>query len=516
MSSTLDSYLFVNKSARSESLSRSGSDEKCDIQSHIQAKRHKNCKTSKRSRKASQSHTTLQNVRVSPASVSPSTATDSGSPGQRQQDVHQSGLPWNSPPLIPRDPLCDVLDPFNTTAPQPTKATYHLLRYAFSSFAEVTSQGESLDRRQDVRSRSVFRHRYAISERLRRCQVDNLTMLTTLAYSSSCIKWATGEQEEDRPPELYILESVKALRSRLQVYCVVDSWLILSIYALAACELWTVQNQCVQARLDTCGMHLRTVAKLVNQMGGWDMLDPYLMEGIILTVKYLALCELAPPVIPCDWDPGPLSKKLISQVRKGLDPELRNLGVELTTMPQGTFEPALIAIIEDTISCFQTAYHTWDQIDMQAYIQRWLFLRQNALVYRLLSFKSATRVQECLRLALLLWILKVTPSFGAQRSCKRILPRIKTAFIECQNDITEGQLPMMLWVTSMSAMAAEYTTEREFFLLQTRRQAFLIDPDIDKDTFRRMLRRHLFLPLEDGLQFLRLLRGVTDALEPAG
>jgi hypothetical protein len=128
-----------------------------------------------------------------------------------------------------------------------------------------------------------FRHRDAVTERLRRCIDDEMVMYATLAYCSSSIRFTKGDIGEELWPEFYILKAIEIIRGRLQKPDPVDGWLILSIYALSVSEMWANNHEASAA-------HLKIIRYFVAQVGGIHNLEPYVMEGLIIGDKQLTLC----------------------------------------------------------------------------------------------------------------------------------------------------------------------------------------------------------------------------------
>ena len=68
-------------------------------------------------------------------------------------------------------------------------------------------------------------------------------------------------------------------------------------------------------------------------------------------------------------------------------------------------------------------------------------------------------------------------------------------------------------MTSLGAMTAEYTDERDWFLRRTVEAASSVGIKPDKGPFRCVLRKLLFLKCEDGLQFFRMVRAARELQE---
>ena len=409
----------------------------------------------------------------------------------------------SSAPHSTIDPV--AIDPFYCTNLALDAKDQRLLYYPFTNFIETTFNAESLSW---MTSSATFRHRGAIIERLRRCVDDKLTMYSTLAYCASCMRWAIGEKERERPPEFYILKAIELLKIRLEKADVVDRWLILSIYSLAVSEMWAQDY-------DAATAHLKMTRHFVTQFGGLTKLDPYLMESILLCDKYVAIGRFEAPVFSLDWEAGSLPALDMVKIHVGIDPSLSELAQGFFDIDRHILGPNMLQIIDDIRVCAQVSEHRGVEKTIDASDQHWLFLRHQAIFCRLLSLETSSETQECCRVALIVWLLKITVYFGAQRWSKRLLPDLKVAILRLENAGEGCPLVLMFWMTSLGAMTAEYTDVRDWFVKRTMKAARLLGIRIDKEPFRCVLKKFLFLKCEDGLQFFRMIRAGRELQDEA-
>ena len=515
-----DQFLFVNKFADSGSLSHSDPEEKFFIHSHVHSKYHKDkrqarqrsllsespsssdCAESLFNRSDSRTTNDLERFRGSTAAklVSKQKHPKNALPNPPQK-LHPelSSLAFNN--------ILDsiTIDPFNCTSTALDAKAQRLLHYPFTSFIETTFNAESLS---GMTLCPIFRHREAIIERLRRCVVDRLTMYSTLAYCASCMRWAIGEKERERTPEFYVLKAIEALKIRLAQEDTVDAWLILSIYALAVSEMWAQNYEAATA-------HLNMTRHLVAQIGGLAKLDPYLMESIILCDKYVAIGKFGAPIFPLDWEPEPLPAQKMLQIQAEIEPLLSDLAQGFYDLDEHLLGPEFLQVIDDICVCAQVSQQMETQAIIDPSNQHWLFLRHQAIICRLLSQVINSGIQECCRVALIVWLLKITVYFGAQRWSKNLLPRLKAAILKLKTSGEQCPLVLMFWIYSLGAMTAEYTDERDWFLKQTTEAARSLGMKLDKEPFRCVLRRFLFLKCEDGLQFFRMVRAARELEDEA-
>ena len=525
MDSIPDQFLFVNKSATSSSLSHSNPDEGFFIYSHVHGKYHKQKRQSRQRSLLARSRSSSGRA-ISSATSEPLRTTDGleNSKSSTATNLESKKKKKNPREVVP-DPrkvllgssatqsLIDAvaIDPFYCTSAVLDARDQRLLFYPFTSFIETTFNAESL---LWTTSSTLFRHRDAIVERLRRCVVDELTMYSTLAYCASCMRWAFGKRARERPPEYYVLKAIAALKVRLEKVDIVDDWLILSIYALGVSEMWA--DNC-----EAAASHLKMTRHLVIRNGGLTKLPPYLMESVLLCDKYVAIGRSEAPIFPLDWEPVslPTIQKLPNSQDNRLEAPLTELAQGFFELEEHVLDPNTLQIIHDIRVCARVSQQWGTQaIPSDPSDQHWLFLRHQAIFWRLLSLpttvssETETETQHCCRIALIIWLLKITVYFGAQRWSKRLLPRLKAAIVRVDDAATAERCPpkLLFWIACLGAMTAEYTDEREWFLRRTVQAASCAEIERDEGAFRKVLGRFLFVGCEDGRRFVSMVSAVRE------
>ena len=510
MANIPDQFLFINKNAKSGSLSHSRRKEKADIYSHVHSKYHKDKRLPKplaglgatvvKSKSEDLVAAAIRVGQTAPTSLVKSTSSVPKAPHKQRKTEPCDLIELSAP--SPRVQLnASAVDPFYCSSITIDAKDRTLLRYPFTSFVETTFNAESLI--SHFTDSLAFRHKKAVTERLQRCVKDDLMMYTTLAYSASCKRWTLGEDEPERPAEMYILKAIEVLRLRLQRDELVDTWLLLSIYALAVSEMWA-------QHYDAATAHLKMICHFVDQLGGISNIEPYLMESILLCDKYVAIGKFEPPMLSLDWEPTSFPRLKMMKIQSSVKPILSSLGQGFLGLVGGVLGDKLLRIINDIVTCVQVAEFMTKESKPDENDQRWLFLRNQALVSHLLSLQSQSWVQECTRIALITWMLKITAYFGAQRWSKRLLPKLKAAIIRLELGTEWSPSTLLLWMTCLGAMTAEYTDEREWFLSRISLLARSLDIKVEKEAFRQILQRYLFLESEDGLQFFRMVRAARE------
>ena len=496
-----DGFLFINKSAHSASLSHSDvAEEKFFIQSYVQSKYRKKLPRPKQHPDRPKNDAALRQNAIS---QSPQASKDllivtSSEPRDDSLVILSRAVPAEN-----------GIDPFHCTPVIIDACTYRLLQYPFSGFVETTFRAESLGLQyQTSLSPNKFRHRHAVTERLRRCINDEMLMYATLAYCSSSIRFTKSGIREERPPEFYMLKAIEILRSRLQQPDPVDAWLIVSIYALSVSEMWAGNHEASTA-------HLKIIRHFIPQVGGITQLEPYVMESLILGDKYLSLGYLArgqsvPPILPLDWDPGHMSPMRVQKLQLKPNPELEQFAAGFLALGDEVLTHEIRTIVADLVACLQIAHSICNLPTTDVVDERWLFLRHQALIYRLLSTPTTTMVQECVRLALLVWILKVTKYFGAQRCSRSLLPHLRATLLKVEGWVVFANVELLFWIVCVGAVAADGTADRDWFVRQTARQATSLGLGIGEDQFKRALSRWLFLKSEMSIQITRLVCAVQE------
>ena len=533
-----DQFLFINKSAKSASLSNSNPGERFYIHSHVHSKHHKT-KRQQKSRSPnpdkgspdkSPSSSKIFTWQTSPSEASSSAATNANdaSPNllsawsswkdlnlQEPTDIEGSANRSRSPLLTPiYSPISgNTRDPFYVTSAPIDDSDQRLLSYVFTTFIEQTFKAESLASETEVVAPNNFRHRSAVDERLQKCVVDALTMYTTLTYCASCWRWAFGKDEEERPPEYYMVRAIEALRPRLQRADQVDPYLIQAIYALAVSEMWSCNYQ-------PATTHLTMIRILIRKAGGFRTLKPYLMEGLLLCDKYTALGKFTTPIFYEDWEPEELPPGRLEEIRSHVQSFLSNFATGFLEASvendEGRLSSELLTIIEDIGPCMHVAIYSRVQADLDPILQRWLFLQHQHIISRLLAFEHANQIQKCVQVALVIWLLKMTKYFGAQRWAKWLLTRLRGELLTLRtNDAENGgsprkQIPLRFWMYHLGALSADDGDLRDWYLEHAVRSASSLGLSLDKDSIQRLLERFAFLKSETGVRFERLLNDLNE------
>lgn len=497
-------FFFINKTAKSASLSHGKADEAFFIQSYVQSRVRKQKRAAKqRYRKSVSPKITgsqLCNVEIAPAS----TKTD-----QVQQLV-------NADPLLPSIDVgmmdASLLNPTSELYRRDEKdekcitldeKTYKLLQYPMSNYIINNFAAESLSLLRQPVSCGPFRHRDSVIKKLERCMNDDMVMYAALASSTSCIRWAVGDEMDEHQPEQYMLKTIKRLKDRLSPSSRLDEWCITCIHDMTVADLWS-------SDLEAAVAHMKMIKHAVDQFGGLNCLDSYTLENLIMADKYLALARNDIPLLPLVWTYS------LSAYDMGAfnniecfpdDKKLARMGVGFMNYGGHALDERLTCLILDAVALTREAHAP--NIDPK--VEHSLFLRHQTIFYHLLLLESASNLDEVCRLGLLMWFLKITSSLQAERAAKRLLGQLRESLAKIPIDANEYTISLSLWAITVGARIAEFMKERDWFIHLAARFGARIGLAPEKQDYAEFLQGYFYLKSEEGLQFKRMVMVIRNS-----
>lgn len=467
-SATSKTFLFVNKTQSSRVLSRTEGAERVHVQSHSQQARR-----SRENKAATDVHQPWTVVVLHGAHSRGGSGLKKPRPLRAAATYERCFLPTSSSPAVMEEgsrrgragkqqqqqqhltqcPSRNGSDPFDCSIAGGDISHYHhhvILRFVAGQSPKVTFFAEAWapdEMQQQRRPRPLpMRHDAAVARRLRACVQDRALMYSTLAYGASLLGWmggGGGVVDTSAPVEYFTGQAIQAVRERIVILPPGSSTsappprsrlpdesgthLALSIYSLAISELWKVmppmQNrgaakawsaQQPRRTAPTARMHLRALLELVHTSGGWGAFDPYVLESAILADKYLACWEWTAPTIAvnsllrADCD-------VISMPEMDLGSTV--LGSKLLAM---NLYPRLQSCARQVVQYVSSAQQAWALAPLPFDVQSSLFFRLQRLVYELLGLAGLGAVDECVRVAALLF-LQATMLYRGAHICAVIL-----------------------------------------------------------------------------------------------
>ncbi|KAF2238850.1 hypothetical protein EV356DRAFT_504176 [Viridothelium virens] len=505
---TTSTFLFVNKNASSHILTQSESGEKHHILSHVQGRR----------RQRAGRKLEPEPWRRYTSSIAAIHKDDLNSEGKIATKSSVKRPATCLPQVYPEH---NESDPFHCTAIGADAHKQPMLFHAFFHFSKPAFLAEAFASSSVPWRRAQMRHDGIIVERMRCCVHDEMLMYATLAYSSSCIQWTRGIITEDgRPPEYFIDKALQAVRARLSnPNRAVDTWLLISIYALAVTGMWhgipqlwgkapskyrTVLKTAENYR-EASRIHLRALAVLVTEIGGWKCVHPYVLKSMILADKFLAIADAIKPTLPLAWDPGPLvlSKQSSFQVPTGC---LLRLGEGFTRME---LRHDLADVLLHIVEYCRAAHGIWGHCAVTSDDERWLYLRLQALIYQLLLLHQLPKIENCIRLATLLFLQNVTQYQGFQILATIILRQFDATVLATNVSEVPEDSEVLLWCSCMGGMATEKSDEKQRCFERIASLTSSLSLQVRESHIQELLEKYFFIAERQKDQLLDLVRGFT-------
>ena len=517
-SSIPNQYFFVNKSVDSNSLSHSQPGERFFIHSHVHGRQHKIKKASQQSSPVSaKSSPKSPTEETGNSKIQQKVGITSGvdeDADSRRDPYKSSWLETCSQPqiILPFDEIgSNAIDPFYCSAAPVDAKGQRLLGFTFKSgFLERSFKAEAMASDSQIGAPTSFRHIGGVEDRLRLCVVDESVMLTTLAYCSSALNWSTGWSDKDTPKEVYIVKGIGNLRQRLAAMDHVDNGLMLSVYALAVCDLWA-------ENYNAAASHLQMIRHLSGLIGGLNNTTSYIMEGILLVDKYVAMHFFAPPILQGEWCPTRLPADKLHFIRL-------QMGSASNKMAQGFLELSdkelgieMKGIVRDFILFIEVIEYARSITIADAEEQQWLFLQNQSLGDRLLSASPSSIMEECCRIAVMMWLLKNIKYFGSQRWSKRLAPRLRHAVSQADGQTARSEPKLFFWVIIVGAMVSLGTEDEDWYLQRAMLLSHALGIKFENNTIQSICESFLFL-LDETNQLNQIVAAVQESglnpLEP--
>ncbi|KAH8201794.1 hypothetical protein TruAng_004058 [Truncatella angustata] len=487
MSSAEADFLFINKEPSSLFLSRSSAVENSQILMHIHQRRRNGQKPQKWTKFASH------------LSVKAET--------QKQIDPNRTGLFR----LYPRN---NATDPFYCTVAATDAGIHSLLDHAFTHATIPTFLAEAYASPAVVQRRSRMRHVRTLSARKRQCVDNPALMYSTLAYGSSCLGWVTGQLDKKKSPEYFMDRALAEVRMQFsEIVSRADTWSLLTVYALAITELWiglpNIWRRCpdrqaailqtdVSCALRASRTHLKALLRMIEHAGGWSAVDSYIRESAILADKYLSFTEATRPLTNYRaWDPGPMGGCI---ERTLVTPRFKDdrLGESLL---QVSMCLELRSVVEEVIGYVQFAEESWSSpvqmTEMQRETESWLFLRLQALIFRLQCLENLVGIEECIRIIMTVFLLETTQYYGSWLCSLMTIQRAHSQLLEIY---AVADQDFAFWFFCTVAMSHEPSREREWGAKNLAALRSNMCLELSEAAFAAKMETYLYIPRMQGAQ----------------
>jgi hypothetical protein len=348
----------------------------------------------------------------------------------------------------------EAIDPFNATTAKHDPSVLQLLHYyvhvLVPSKWHVDFQSNQKLARIEAASKSIIQG----------CLANELHMFSLLASMAS--RMQNLEHWSSAPPtDIYIHQALISLRRYLDAKPFrIETQVFYDMFFLCTAEAY-------RYNLAASMTHLRAIAQLVGMAGGLNQLENHmLLEALVQGDIMLAVEQLAPPVFPLTWDPGPFPHAQW-EIIKMVTP-LQNLGQAVLKDP--ILPLVLRTITHDIIQRVQVAQYVWTHPGSPKSDLEWIFLRYLAILHRLLNFDYASGQTEAFRIALIMWVMIIMTSLGIRRAVKIIVSRLKQALLASELEMDEQSWTerngLLLWVLTVGSVASAGNSNEEWFVSQ--------------------------------------------------
>ena len=508
-------YLFVNKDAASNSLTRSNATEQTSINSHVQrGRRHTRSatrvsRTGNRTRRPpGRQNTTAPNDSEPPNSELVTLPSESAQPVKAESvpdgSGHQATLPSRASPRskaaeltppqkrvpksktrkkapaprIKKPPSLAAVDnksivllnsPQTPTSPRDisqvssssldpfgqsvVKLDSHVARLC-RYFCETYHPSVWNSESWASRERSYTYQTSAIEvvQRAMQSEVEMNAMLACMAARIENVDSVPG-QGTDR----YMGNALNAVRKRFN--SAPKHQLLLIVFHLFAADAYRQNYRAAK-------IHMQAAKAMFDSWGGLGSVpDPAVKELFIIGDGHMSAVLLEPCSLPCESDPGPYW--VVTPFELQLEPQ-RDLGFIAPTLQklctQGYLPEELAQAIEETAECVWVLHNApYGEPNASKHAARWLQWRHAAVRHRLLALEYPGSSLDAIRVGLIMWILTSMVVLGMKRLGGLIAPKLRTIFwsVEEPHLQWEGLIKVKSWILTIGAMCSMVGSEEE-------------------------------------------------------
>ncbi|KIY02507.1 uncharacterized protein Z520_00972 [Fonsecaea multimorphosa CBS 102226] len=487
-------FMFINKTADSDSLSHSHKSERIKIHSHVQKGRRY-----KKSEGGIIYAAQLPPLRSEPRDGQMNDSQDDpdhekgyndGSSTQNTSDLvhYQSESPVNGQSdhaLQPLDPNIDPLlwdyslprlklsgspesipifpasaeenfDPFEVTCVRVDEAIYSLLHY----FLQVWHPNVwHLERNGRADHQYAFRH--DAMSLIQGCLHDEYNMYALLAYMASYMQDIDGLPAPG-DGAVYMHRALRASQNYVKSRHPITGRLIFNIFALGCAE-WYRYNR------EAAYVHLKAVKSVIDSIGGLKSQDGPLVDLLLTGDAYVAgELERKPLWSDSDFDNGddhPMTAYGLQELQKLLSGAVA-IGSGLLSSAQQNIIPATLRWIILDLAVLLSVYRSSQSLGSAAEDQlsaleglHWINVRSIAIRHRLLHLDLADERSAAIRTAIVMWMFLCFTVTGRVRSAKVMAPLLRDRVSSVSEKDWEGHEEVLLWVLSIGALSAQVGSE---------------------------------------------------------
>ncbi|KAJ9610192.1 hypothetical protein H2200_004969 [Cladophialophora chaetospira] len=510
-------FVFVNKDAKSTSLTRSNADEQTTINSHVQrGRRHRRSATSasragNRTRRTSEREKTsisddpfVPDLKEEASDSSESLRQMPTAPGEDGVNL-QTTLPTRLSPRSEAAKLTGSKKPpakgnvkKKATAQRPKRAAAAKLADDKKSIVLLNTPQKPATPRDisQVTSRSLdpfgqsvvkldshvaklcryfcesfhpsvwhaeswtsregsYTHQTTAIEVVRRAMQSEVEMNAMLACMAARIE--NVDLIPGQGTDRYMASALMAVRKRFS--SAPKHQLLLIVFHLYAADAYR-QNY------PAAKIHMQAAKALFDSWGGLEFIpDPALKELFIIGDGHMSALLLEPCSLPCEYDPGPYWAVTPSELQLAPQQDLSEIAPTLKRLcREGYLPEELVEAIQETAECTWVLMHAPHGAPaVSKHAARWLQFRHTAVRYRLLGLEYPGSSFDAIRVGLLMWILTAMVILGLKRLGNLIAPKLRVILwsVEEPRLQWQGLAQLKTWILTIGAMCSMVGTEEE-------------------------------------------------------
>jgi len=354
-------------------------------------------------------------------------------------------------------------DPFSSTIIQLDSRRHSLIGYFLSDCLPSVYVMEDGNHKQWNGSK-------VLADEVRRCTNDATRCYSTLAMASSFAELSrcksSGQSDSLYPSQettYFKWKAVQDLKKSLTRET--------SSYSLIWSVCMLTASECFIGNVQAQRVHLKGISQHLKFLGGFQCLQPYLRDPVIITDINSAIPVLAQPVFPLCWAPPSLPPSIRDQF---LPPEqdnpIRTLNDRFeTALKRALIPDGMLEIFRDVRDASLLAKHSIVYGVSQHTDLIWLNYQILAFEHRLLSMTfdmddTDQAMLNCIRIAMLLYINTTVVDQMPADALQALIPQLQDALHHTNLSATWGQYSdVLLWVLFFGCHIAEGTSEYYWF-----------------------------------------------------
>ncbi|KIW28650.1 uncharacterized protein PV07_08293 [Cladophialophora immunda] len=372
-----------------------------------------------------------------------------------QAHLTPSGSP-QSIPVFPAASAEESFDPFEVTCVKVDGAIYSLLHYFLRVWHPNVWHLERSGRAD---------HEYAFRDDamslIQGCLHDKYNMYALLAYMASYMHDIDGIT----PPgdgNVYMHQALQASQNYVKSRLPITGRLIFNIFALGCAEWYRYNRQAGY-------VHLKAAKSIIDSIGGLKSQDGPLVDLLLTGDAYVAgELQRKPLWSDADFDNGddhPMTAYGLQELQKLLSGTIA-LGSGLLSSAQQTIIPAALrwiildlAVVLSVFKSSQSLGPAAEDKPSAAEGFHWVNVRSIAIRHRLLHLELGDLRSEAVRMAIVLWMFMCFTVTGRKRTNKVMAPFLRDRLCSIPGKEWDGHEEVLLWALSIGALSAQVGSE---------------------------------------------------------